>query len=233
MLTCRKDYLYPNWYWHGEGTKERGGSDYRELNWWICIQEQRVSLKLEQANIYIYIYIHNTLAIGNVKRHWGLEKVSRWKIGLENCNCYSRISIVLRFHFFGSLAPLFYCVSQMNCVYSHYLLHYFRNCTLRSAGIKSAGCRFSFRMRNEWRIRNARQVRTKNGAWLICIFDLEWKFGSIYIKACKCYLYSGDGHPCATHNNTAPSSCATETWFVCSTMLGEIIPRWSVNNLFK
>lgn len=45
------------------------------------------------------------------------------------------------------------------------------------------------------------------------------------------YLYSGDGHPCATHNKTAPSSCDTVTWFVCSTMLGEIIPRWSACNL--
>lgn len=35
------------------------------------------------------------------------------------------------------------------------------------------------------------------------------------------------------HNNTAPSSCATVTWLVCSTTLGAIIPRWSIFDLIK
>ena len=44
----------------------------------------------------------------------------------------------------------------------------------------------------------------------------------------KNYLYSGDGHPCATHNKTAPSSCDTDTIEVCSTILGETIPLCSM-----
>lgn len=42
------------------------------------------------------------------------------------------------------------------------------------------------------------------------------------------YLYSGVGHAWAMHNRTAPSSCATVTCPVCSTTLGEMIPRWSI-----
>lgn len=41
------------------------------------------------------------------------------------------------------------------------------------------------------------------------------------------YLYSGDGQPCATHSRTAPSSWDTCTCAVCSTTLGEIMPRWA------
>lgn len=35
------------------------------------------------------------------------------------------------------------------------------------------------------------------------------------------------------HNRTAPSSCATVTWLVCSTTLGAIIPRWSIFDWIK
>lgn len=47
------------------------------------------------------------------------------------------------------------------------------------------------------------------------------------------YLYSGVGQPCAMHSKTAPSSCDTVTWPVCSTMLGETMPRCSVERMKK
>lgn len=60
-----------------------------------------------------------------------------------------------------------------------------------------------------------------------CPHILHWHVVLKYIKW-KIYLYSGVGHPWAIHNKTAPSSCATVTWLVCSTTLGAIIPRWSI-----
>ena len=44
----------------------------------------------------------------------------------------------------------------------------------------------------------------------------------------RSYLYSGVGQPWETHSSTAPSSCATCTVPVCSTMAGVTRPRCSV-----
>lgn len=78
------------------------------------------------------------------------------------------------------------------------------------------------------------QCRSNNKAILIQLFAHKPKHEIHIRSAVDCnkdlsqhYLYSGDGHPWAMHNKTAPSSCATVTWLVCSTTLGAIIPRWS------
>jgi len=54
----------------------------------------------------------------------------------------------------------------------------------------------------------------------------EW-VGQWMASICGTYthLYSGEGQPWATHRSTAPSSCETCTWAVCSTTLGEMMPR--------
>lgn len=56
---------------------------------------------------------------------------------------------------------------------------------------------------------------------------LLWARGVTWWATIFSYRYSGEGHPWATHSSTAPSSWETATCDVCSTTLGETIPRWS------
>lgn len=60
--------------------------------------------------------------------------------------------------------------------------------------------------------------------WGVGVGGCQW-MASICATYTHTHLYSGEGQPWATHRSTAPSSCDTCTWAVCSTTLGEMMPR--------